>query len=492
MPAPTSSRSKKLARRSFALGLVVLTVSSCSLDWSKKKQTEEPVQGTDAGTRDAGGGDGGDGRGDGGDLSDASDDTLLTDAGNMSGDDAGPGPVCDQSDPERCASQDECAALPCKNGGTCADGAGAYVCTCPAGFAGATCETNRDECAATPCKNGGTCADGANSFTCSCPVGFQGETCELNNNDCSPNPCRNGGSCKDMTNGFMCTCAAGYSGSQCETNINECASNPCQNGGTCKDGVNAFSCTCPKGYSGSKCETNINECAPNPCQNGGTCTDKVNDYSCACPADKLGKQCELRVCGDLSIDTKAVLDANRLCAEIRGELQILTGTTGAITASDFPYLTKITGGLFIGIEGQEGLSSIEVTLPALQTIGGQILFYASKRVTALRFPSLRAIGGNFGLMAFSAVKSLDFPALTVIGGGFSIENATALCLANFSEITAVSGGVGISNSPRLPPSALRPMFMAATESSVTNLGCCFGPEAVQCDRAYEGEECRCN
>lgn len=35
---------------------------------------------------------------------------------------------------------DECAALPCKNGGTCADMVNGYICTCNLGYTGLQCE----------------------------------------------------------------------------------------------------------------------------------------------------------------------------------------------------------------------------------------------------------------------------------------------------------------------------------------------------------------
>ena len=37
--------------------------------------------------------------------------------------------------------------------------------------------------------------DELNSYRCSCPNGFAGINCETNRDDCSPNPCRNGGTC---------------------------------------------------------------------------------------------------------------------------------------------------------------------------------------------------------------------------------------------------------------------------------------------------------
>ena len=35
-----------------------------------------------------------------------------------------------------------------------------------------------DDCAANPCQNDGTCADGVNDYTCTCVTGFIGDMCE--------------------------------------------------------------------------------------------------------------------------------------------------------------------------------------------------------------------------------------------------------------------------------------------------------------------------
>lgn len=44
------------------------------------------------------------------------------------------------------AEVDECQSEPCKNGGTCRDLPGSFVCFCPEGFVGIQCEEGR-ECA---------------------------------------------------------------------------------------------------------------------------------------------------------------------------------------------------------------------------------------------------------------------------------------------------------------------------------------------------------
>lgn len=39
--------------------------------------------------------------------------------------------------------------------------------------------TDINECASIPCRNGGTCTDLINMFTCACSPGFTGTFCEI-------------------------------------------------------------------------------------------------------------------------------------------------------------------------------------------------------------------------------------------------------------------------------------------------------------------------
>lgn len=164
---------------------------------------------------------------------------------------------------------------------------------CPAGYSGTNCEINIDECASVPCQNGGVCTDGVNSYTCTCPSGYTGLNCETNIDDCASTPCQNGGVCTDGINSYTCTCPTGFNGTSCETNVDDCASAPCQNGGVCTDGENSYTCACPAGYTGTNCEINIDDCASTPCQNGGVCTDGINSYTCICMEGYGGGNCEL-------------------------------------------------------------------------------------------------------------------------------------------------------------------------------------------------------
>ncbi|XP_061683980.1 coagulation factor VII isoform X2 [Syngnathoides biaculeatus] len=74
--------------------------------------------------------------------------------------------------------------------------------------------TAEDHCHSSPCKNGGTCTRKINTFVCQCPVGFHGSTCDkvrLTSNGCRY---RNGGCehfCREFPDRtYTCFCAPGY------------------------------------------------------------------------------------------------------------------------------------------------------------------------------------------------------------------------------------------------------------------------------------------
>jgi hypothetical protein len=346
--------------------------------------------------------------------------------------------------------------------------------------------------------NGGTCMDGVGKYTCSCKTGYQGVNCEINNNDCSPNPCRNNGTCTDGAGTYTCMCQPGYSGKQCETDIDNCASKPCVNG-VCVDKPNDFSCTCNAGYSGKTCSTNIDDCAAKPCQNGGTCVDGINTYTCSCPTGTTGKNCELKICSDVMIRSKADIDANRMCAEIRGNLDVDVVGFDAITASDFPYLTRITGSLTITTRSDptSTLPVLGIEFANLETIGGEVsVSYGSVR--DYRFPKLRTVGGGFGLAFLHQTRGVDFPSLTTVGGNVGLFDIPGVCSANFAKVTRIAGYLAIAGAVKVLPSAVRPLRIAVLNAggseSIENLGCCHTGISEDCsdDTAIPGSAaCAC-
>uniref|UniRef100_A0A452RXW3 Sushi, nidogen and EGF like domains 1 n=1 Tax=Ursus americanus TaxID=9643 RepID=A0A452RXW3_URSAM len=113
------------------------------------------------------------------------------------------------------AETDECQAQPCRNGGSCRDLPGAFVCQCPAGFTGVHCETEVDACHSSPCQHGGRCENGGGAYLCVCPEGFFGYHCETVSDPCFSSPCGGHGYCLASNGSHSCTCKVGYTGKDC-------------------------------------------------------------------------------------------------------------------------------------------------------------------------------------------------------------------------------------------------------------------------------------
>ncbi|XP_077990428.1 uncharacterized protein LOC144444770 [Glandiceps talaboti] len=81
-----------------------------------------------------------------------------------------------------CVRVTPCMENPCLNGGVCLPiGDDDFECSCIGGFTGRVCETDIDECTITgvnPCQNNGTCINLFNSYLCICPIGYAGVTCD--------------------------------------------------------------------------------------------------------------------------------------------------------------------------------------------------------------------------------------------------------------------------------------------------------------------------
>ncbi|XP_061097419.1 protein jagged-2-like isoform X1 [Conger conger] len=190
----------------------------------------------------------------------------------------------------------DCAAFPCRNGGTCVDGVNSFQCVCLEGWEGRLCNLNVNECSRNPCKNGGHCMDLFNDFYCDCANGWKGKTCHSRENQCDASTCRNGGTCYDHGDAFHCTCPPGWGGSTCNTaKTSPCTSGPCENGGTCVGGGDSFTCICKDGWEGSTCGQNTNDCNPHPCYNGGICVDGVNWFRCECAPGFAGPDCRINI-----------------------------------------------------------------------------------------------------------------------------------------------------------------------------------------------------
>lgn len=210
--------------------------------------------------------------------------------------------------------------------------ASGFICACPPGFNGTTCEININECDSTPCMNGGTCIDAVNDFRCICPVGFFGDDCSREYNACDSNPCLHGGQCSAVRREkeFTCHCQPGFEGTYCEKNTDDCDPNPCPVGYICKDLTLNHSCECPPGFRGPSCSINIDECHENACYNNGQCIDGILGYSCNCPSGFTGLRCE----EDVDECTEDVCDSG-ICLNTEGSFKCVCLQNGKVFSFSF-------------------------------------------------------------------------------------------------------------------------------------------------------------
>ena len=219
-----------------------------------------------------------------------------------------------------------CDANPCQHGGTCAVNAQhEAVCTCPAGWTGATCAEDRDECAqAGVCFPGAGCTNTPGGYACgACPAGMEGDGVTCRDVDgCSPNPCFEPATCADVhapDTGFTCgacpagmagdglschACPTGYRGQGTEcVDIDECAqAGVCFPGVGCTNTAGSYACgACPAGMEGDgvTCR-DVDGCSPNPCFEPATCADvhaPDTGFTCgACPAGMAGDGLSCHAC----------------------------------------------------------------------------------------------------------------------------------------------------------------------------------------------------
>ncbi|XP_056379423.1 protein crumbs homolog 1 isoform X2 [Hyla sarda] len=145
------------------------------------------------------------------------------------------GPLCESYIPM-------CKSQPCMHGAECQDltwfnmsqgqvneqdKSKGYICKCRNGFLGVHCEQDINECESNPCRNGGTCVNLLGGYICRCPTYmlegryYGGPDCTQVLMGCEEHICQNGGTCIpsmiDNEHPHTCLCALGFTGPYCET-----------------------------------------------------------------------------------------------------------------------------------------------------------------------------------------------------------------------------------------------------------------------------------
>uniref|UniRef100_A0A8B9SND0 Fibulin-7 n=1 Tax=Anas platyrhynchos TaxID=8839 RepID=A0A8B9SND0_ANAPL len=184
-----------------------------------------------------------------------------------------------------CRSIDDCSSNPCANGGTCVDGNQSYMCLCPRGWSGTSCQSPvyTCRCPQTHPDNSSfsrqpRCAEGRpGSRHCSCDTGFQ---------------MRAGGVCQDVDE-----CQLFQPSPQTRLCLHDCLNLP-----------GSYRCLCPPGYvlhaDRNTCE-DVDECtgSQHNCTHGELCINTFGGHRCVrpkCPPSwyllSPGSQCERNPC----------------------------------------------------------------------------------------------------------------------------------------------------------------------------------------------------
>ncbi|XP_015417049.1 PREDICTED: hepatocyte growth factor activator, partial [Myotis davidii] len=142
------------------------------------------------------------------------------------------GQPCPDPNPPSCTSPaalDPCASSPCLNGGSCTNtqDPGSHHCTCPVGFTGKDCGTEKcfDETRYEYLEEGDSWARVHQGRVEQCQCAGGRVQCEdTRHTACLSSPCLNGGTCHLIvaTGTTVCACAPGHAGRLC--NIGQCDS----------------------------------------------------------------------------------------------------------------------------------------------------------------------------------------------------------------------------------------------------------------------------
>ncbi|XP_030326655.1 fibulin-7-like [Strigops habroptila] len=185
-----------------------------------------------------------------------------------------------------CRGIDDCSSNPCANSGTCVDGNQSYMCLCPRGWSGLSCQSPIYSYWVTLSNASFSrqprCAEGRpSSQRCSCDPGFQMrdngvcrdvDECQLFQSIPQTRLCLH--ECLNLSGSYRCLCPPGYllhaNRNACE-GVNECTGKQhnCTQGNVCINTFGGHRCVrskCPPPrHNTSYAKTSAFQCERNPC-----------------------------------------------------------------------------------------------------------------------------------------------------------------------------------------------------------------------------------
>ncbi|CAF4495240.1 unnamed protein product [Rotaria socialis] len=169
-------------------------------------------------------------------------------------------------------------------------------------YFGQDCLSDVRACELRPCLNNGTCVVYLESYLCQCPKGFTGRSCEIGpaviNIDllCNQTTCVHG----DCSRSGKCVCHVGWISPNCNRSLIQddgCTNDPCLHNSTCENLMDinplaAYRCHCRLGYIGRNCEVAIvTSCERTPCIHGQCLKIDLYTELCICEEHWIGIDC---------------------------------------------------------------------------------------------------------------------------------------------------------------------------------------------------------
>jgi hypothetical protein len=216
------------------------------------------------------------------------------------------------------------------------------------------------------------------------------------------------------------------------------------------------------------------------------CSDEADCSGIGSSREPSG-ECVVR-CPSVVVATHADLQAARHCREIDGDLELRASDFAGIGADDLPYLERVSGSILsVGGSPLEGIS-----LPALREVGTPgaqniiELGFDASTLQRISLPALETVHGDMAITAAGALTELDAARLTTVDGAFGLINLPHLTSVDLNEDLHAGRLIAFEYLCAMPYAALPDTSdLAAEQKSVRDLGCCtesaFDCQSWLCD-----------